>query len=196
MSATREVAALPATATLIVIDVQQAIDQPFWAKEGPRNNPGAEQVIARLLDAWRRTRRPIVHVRHDSREPNSTYRPGQSGNEFKDAVKPLPSETVLPKHTGDAFIGTGLEEKLRAGGQTVLVICGVITNNSVESTARSAGNRGFKSYVVEDACFTFAKRDLDGRLRSAEEVHAMSLANLAGEYATVATADAVLSALK
>ena len=137
-----------------------------------------------------------MHVRHDSREPNSTYRPGQPGNEFKDAVKPLPSETVLPKHTGDAFIGTGLEEKLRAGGQTVLVICGVITNNSVESTARSAGNRGFKSYVVEDACFTFAKRDLDGRLRSAEEVHAMSLANLAGEYATVATADAVLSALK
>ena len=41
MSATREVAALPATATLIVIDVQQAIDQPFLAKEGPRNNPGA-----------------------------------------------------------------------------------------------------------------------------------------------------------
>jgi hypothetical protein len=46
---------------------------------------------------------------------------------------------------------------------------------------------------VEDACFTFGRKDWSGTPRSAEEVHARSLANLDGEYCTVVTADAVLS---
>jgi len=190
-----ETAALPANATLVAIDLQAAIDAPYWAKDGPRNNPGAERTIARLLAAWRRTSRPVMHVRHDSAEPDSAYRPGRPGNAFKPEVRPLEGETVLPKHTTDAFVGTGLEERLRAAGQTVPAICGVITDNSVEATACGAGNRGFRAYVVEDACFTFAKRDFAGTVRSAGEVHAMSLANLDGEYATVVRADAVLAAL-
>ena len=48
-----------------------------------------------------------------------------------------------------------------------------------------AGNLGFETYLAEDVCFTFARPDSFGRLRSAEEVHAMSLANLGGEYRTV-----------
>ena len=65
------------------------------------------------------------------------------------------------------------------------MIVGVSTNNSVEATARTAGNLGFKTYVVSDATFTFSKIDFDGVMRTAKEVHAMSLANLHGEYATV-----------
>jgi nicotinamidase-related amidase len=186
---------LPSDATLLVIDVQNAIDAPYWAKDGPRNNPVAEGTIARLQAAWRRTGRPIVHVRHDSREPGSAYRPGQPGNDIKSAVNPLPGETVLPKNVCNAFVGTDLEARLRAKGRSTLVICGVITNNSVEATARMAGDLGFKTYVVADACFTFGKRDWFGNLRSADEVHAMSLANLAGEYATIATADAIIAVL-
>ena len=48
-----------------------------------------------------------------------------------------------------------------------------------------AGNLGFDTYLVEDCRFTFARRDFAGRLRSGEEVHAMSLANLYGEYCKV-----------
>lgn len=48
MTAKRRVAALPATATLVVIDVQKAIDAAYWAKEGPRNNPGADAILAAL----------------------------------------------------------------------------------------------------------------------------------------------------
>jgi nicotinamidase-related amidase len=65
------------------------------------------------------------------------------------------------------------------------VIVGVSTNNSVESTARSSGNLGFKTFVVADGTFAFEKKDFNGVLRTAEEVHAMALANLYGEYATV-----------
>jgi nicotinamidase-related amidase len=187
--------ALPATAALLVIDVQQAIDDPVWAKYGPRNNPGAEDNIAALLAAWRRSGRPVVHVRHESVEPGSTYRPGQSGCDFKPCAAPLAGETVVAKHVNSAFIGTGLADTLRAAGAQCLVVCGVITNNSVEATVRMAGNLGFDTRLVADAAFTFARPDYDGRLRSAAEVHAMSLANLAGEYCTVVTTGELLALL-
>jgi nicotinamidase-related amidase len=74
-----------------------------------------------------------------------------------------------------------------------IVITGVATNNSVEATARTAGCRGINTYVVEDACFTFAKRDFRGQMRSAEAVHDMSLANLDGEYAKVVSSANLLS---
>ena len=177
--------AIPEAPTLIVIDVQKAIDDARWARYGPRNNPDAERNIARLLEAWRGLRLPIYHVRHDSLEPGSAYRPGQPGNEFKIEAAPLVCEPVIVKRTNSAFIGTDLESRLRAAGHKTLVVCGVITNNSVEATVRMAGNLGFETYLAEDACFTFARPDFSGRPRTAEEVHSMSLANLDGEYCTV-----------
>ena len=63
------------------------------------------------------------------------------------------------------------------------MIIGVTTNNSVEATARASGNLGFRTIVVSDATFTFGRKDFAGRMHTAEEVHAMSLANLDGEYA-------------
>lgn len=185
---------LPVNVALILIDLQKAIDDPRWASEGPRNNLGAEDNVARLLRHWREAGRPILHIRHDSREPNSTYRPGQPGNEFKPEAMPLPGETVIAKQTNSAFIGTDLETRLRARSIGDLIVAGVITNNSVEATVRMAGNLGFNVHLAEDACFTYARRDYQGRLRSAEEVHAMSLANLAGEYAAVVTVREILEA--
>lgn len=177
--------ALPATAALLLIDLQKAIDDPRWAAEGPRNNPQAEGNVAALLAAWRRSGRPIVHVRHDSVEPDSTYRPGSAGHAFKPEAQPLPGELVVGKSTNSAFIGTGLDAWLAERGCATLVIAGVVTNNSIEATARMAGNLGFDVRVVADACFTFARRDRTGRLWSAAEVHELSLANLEGEYARI-----------
>lgn len=177
------------SAALVVIDVQKAIDHPSW---GVRNNPQAENNIARLLAAWRGAGRPIYHVKHDSSDPQSTYRPGQPGNDFKEAALPGPGEPVIVKHTACAFAGTDLESRLRSNGHARLVLTGVITNNSVEATARMAGCLGFETYIVSDATFTFGRKDWDGRPRSAQEVHAMSLANLDGEYgAVVDTAEAL-----
>ncbi|MGX6998759.1 cysteine hydrolase family protein [Caballeronia sp. KNU42] len=174
---------------LLLIDLQKAIDHPDW---GVRNNPSAENEIRRLLAHWRAENWPVWHVRHDSSEPASHYRPGQPGHDFKPEVAPLPGEPVIAKRTNNAFIGTGLEERLREGGHTSLVVAGVITNNSVETTVRMAGNLGFNTYLVADGCFTFGRLDWDGRARSADEVHAMSLANLHGEYCTVLSTDEVL----
>jgi nicotinamidase-related amidase len=182
-------APLPLQTALLVIDVQKAIDHPSW---GERNNPQAESHIAELLYAWRATGRPIYHIRHDSTEAASHYRPGQPGHDFKPEATPAPGETVIAKRTTSAFIGTGLESRLRAAGHTTLVVAGVITNNSVEATVRMAGNLGFDTFLVEDATFTFGRTDWDGRFRTAAEVHAMSLSNLDGEYCSVVRTEQVL----
>lgn len=175
---------------LLIIDVQRAIDDPSWGDD--RNNPDAEGNIARLLARWRERGWVVVHVRHASREANSTYRPGQPGFEFKAEVMPREGERVVEKHVNSAFIGTTIESELREAGITTLVIVGVITNNSVEATARMAGNLGFDACVVADATATFGRRDYDGRWRTGAEVHAMSLANLDGEYARIVTTEEVL----
>ncbi|MDZ5646902.1 cysteine hydrolase family protein [Nitrospirillum sp. BR 11828] len=183
------------TPALLLIDLQRAIDDPRWAAEGPRNNPEAEANVARLLAAWRAAGQPVIHVRHDSVEPHSTYRPGAPGHAFKDEAMPAAGETVVAKRSNSAFIGTGLDDLLRGRGITALVVAGVITNNSVEATVRMAGNLGYATTVVSDATYTFAKRDGRGHVWSAEDVHALSLANMEGEYASVATTEAVLATL-
>ncbi len=186
---------LPPGSVLLIIDLQKAIDDPAWAACGPRNNPGAEQNIERLLHAWRESHLPVWHVRHDSTSPGSTYRPGQPGNDFKAEAQPIEGEPVIAKQTPCAFAGTDLELRLQAAGITSLVVAGVITNNSVEATVRMPGCLGFDVYLVEDACFTFARKDWNGRLWSAEDVHALSLANVNEEYCTVVTVENVLSTL-
>ena len=166
----------------MIIDLQKAIDHPEW---GVRNHPDAERKGAAILEAWRTAGRLLIHVKHDSVEPQSHYRPGQAGNEFKPEFVPRDGERVIAKHTGSAFVGTEFEKVLRLAGVDTLVMFGVITNNSIETTVRHAGCLGFRVYLVEDACFTFARRDWAGTWRSADEVHALSLANLEGEYCTV-----------
>jgi nicotinamidase-related amidase len=177
---------------LLLIDLQQAVDHPSW---GERNNPQAESNVARLLAAWRSRRLPVIHVRHDSLEPGSTYRPDQPGHAFKPEALPASGEPVVVKQTNSAFIGTPLETMLRADDRHTLVIVGVSTSNSVEATVRMGGNLGFDVCLVADATFTFAKHDWSGRRRTAQEVHDMSLANLNGEYCRVVDTQWVLNAV-
>lgn len=177
---------------LLIIDMQRGMANPA---AGARNNPGAEQMIAMLLAAWRKANAPIVHVRHISRTPGSPFWPGQPGVEFQPELAPLETEHVVEKNVPDAFIHTGLERWLHSRGIDRVLIVGVSTNNSVESTARTAGNLGFKTWVASDATFAFAKADHNGVHRTADEVHAMALSNLHGEYATVAKAAELLNAL-
>lgn len=135
----------------------------------------------------------VINVRDDSTFPESSYRPDQEDNDFKMEVAPETGELIVPKKTNSAFIGTDLERTLRDAGLDTLVVTGVGINNSVEATVRMAGNIGFQTYLVADACFTFARPDFAGRIRTADEVHAMSLANLEGEYCKVVYTSDVLA---
>ena len=178
---------LPADATLIVIAMQEAIDDP---RSGPRNNRDAEENVAALVAAWREEGLPIVHVRRDSAEPGSPYAPDAPGHRFKPCAMPRDGEPVVAKTASSAFVGTTLEGLLDALGATTLVICG----NALEATARHAGDFGYQTFVVADAGFAFDKIDLRGQRWPAEDVHALSLAHLNRDYATIVDTRATLGA--
>jgi hypothetical protein len=59
-----------------------------------------------------------------------------------------------------------------------------------------AGNLGFDTRLVRDATWTFDRTGPDGDRHSAEDIHAMTLANLNGEFATIVTAGEAIAALK
>lgn len=107
----------------------------------------------------------------------------------------MAGETIIAKQTNSAFIGTNFADQLTASGVDAVVYAGVITNNSLEATVRMSGNLGFRSLVVADGCWTVDKIDLRGQRWDAEDVHALSLANLDREYASVVTAREVLDAI-
>lgn len=178
-----------AGAALILIDQQKGIHHP---RLGRRNNPHAEARMLALLGHWQHEGWPVIHVQHLSHSPESVFWPEQSGVEFQDAFIPQTGEQLVQKRVPDAFCGTSLEASLREAGIRQVVLVGVATHNSVEATARSAGNLGFETWVIEDACYTFDKPDFFGQMHSAEAVHAMSLGNLHGEYATVISSETLL----
>lgn len=179
---------------LIVIDVQRAFDE--WEEAGKRrNNPQALARIVDLLHAFREHGAPILHIRHEGTRPNSAFLPGGSGYAVKDEARERAGEPVLVKRVNSAFIGTGLENRLRTAGIGTLVICGATTNHCVETTTRMAGNLGFDARLVRDATWTFDRLGPDGDLHAAEEIHAMTLANLHGEFARIVSAAEAIAGL-
>ncbi len=183
---------LPHSTALIVIDVQQAFNNPIW---GQRNNPQAEQRVAELLDAWRRRSMPIVHIQHRNPEPGSLFNPDGPGVAVKPEAEPLPGEPVLFKRVNSAFIGTDLEDRLRRGQIANVVVVGITTDHCCSTTARMAANLGFTTYFVTDATATFERTSPTGRHYSAEEMHETAVTSLSGEFATIVTAEDVMRLL-
>ena len=184
---------LPSDAALILVDLQLAIDDARW---GPRNNPEAERAVAALLAAWREQGLPVVHIRHDSVEPGSPYRPDRPSHAFKPEAAPRQGEAVVGKSARSAFVATTLEETLDGLGATTLVICGALTHNSVEATARHAADLGYRVFVVADACWAVDLGGRDGRRWPAELVHARSLAVLDREWAEIVDCATALAAAR
>ena len=180
---------------LIVVDVQRAFDQ--WEAAGKRrNNPQAIARIVDLLRAFRDHDAPIFHIRHQGTHPKSSFLPDGTGYPVKDEAREIAGEPVIVKRVNSAFIGTDLEDRLHAADIKTLVICGATTNHCVETTTRMAGNLGFDTRLVRDATWTFDRQGPDGDEHSAEEIHAMTLANLNGEFARIVSASEAIAALE
>jgi nicotinamidase-related amidase len=184
---------LPDNAALLVIDVQDAVNDPV---QGPRNNPQAEENIGRLLAAWRATSRPIYHVKHNSRSTASKFHSSTPGNKIMSIAAPQPGEPLIEKDVNSAFIGTDLEQQLKDAGITTLVIVGFTTNHCVETTTRMAGNLDFETYLVSDGTAANDRVGPDGKVYEADLIHNASLASMHGEFTTVVDTDTVLSAVQ
>jgi nicotinamidase-related amidase len=172
----------PAEPALVVVDVQQAFDDPSW---GTRNNPRCEENIAALIEHWRAHGRPLVFVRHDSDEPGSTLAPGSPGHAFKDLVTGEP-DLLVAKSVNSSFHGEpDLQAWLDGQGIRTIYVCGITTNHCCETTARVGGNLGYDVRFVLDATHTFDRADPFGGVVSADELARVTATNLHDEFATV-----------
>jgi nicotinamidase-related amidase len=173
-----------AGAALLAIDMQRGFDLPAMPR---RWNRAADENGRSLLAAWRGAGLPVLHVRHDSVEPGSPLRPGQPGHAFRDGFAPAGDEPVVAKTVNSAFIGTDLDLRLRRLGIDTVVAFGLTTDMCVSTTVRVGSNLGYTMVLIEDACDCFELPDGRGATIPAETVHAVSVATLRFEFATVLT---------
>ena len=144
---------LDATTALIVIDLQ----------EGVRGLPSVHPIgnvikhASILAEAFRRCGLPVVLVNIDGgalgrTEQAPRVREFPAG--WTDLIPELnqqPTDYTVTKRTWGAFTNTGLEEHLKKLGVTQVVIAGIATSASVESTARHANELGFNVTLAVDA---------------------------------------------
>ena len=150
---------------LLVIDMQN-----FFLAETFSSLP----KVLRLISHFHSTSHPIIFTQHGHTKSELTppfqnqlvKKWGKSGSiaqgtkqwelipEIAEAAKGYP---VVAKNSFDAFVNTGLEERLRGKGVERVVVCGVLTDCCCDTTAKSAFNRGFETLLVGDACGAASK---------------------------------------
>ncbi|WP_068116976.1 cysteine hydrolase family protein [Tropicimonas marinistellae] len=95
-----------------------------------------------------------------------------------DALAPDDDEIVLPKSSSSVFISTNIDYVLRSLGVRQLVVCGMETDDCVESAIRDAADLGYHVTQVTDACATYSA-----------ERHAAALDTISGHCRQILTRD-------
>ena len=177
---------------LILVDIQND-----YFTGGRKALPGMEAAAtkaAMLLDMARDKAQPIVHVRHIAPADAPFFREGTEGSEIHSSVAPRDGEGVVIKARPNSFVGTGLDDTLRAAGVEHLIICGAMSQMCIDATTRAAVDLGYRVTLVSDACAA-ASVSCDGVEVPSDQVHAAIMAPLAASYAKVVkTADLTVPA--
>jgi nicotinamidase-related amidase len=170
---------------LLIIDIQRDY---FPGGAFPLVEPeAAAEAARRALDRFRAEGEPIVHVRHIWDAPDAPFfKKGTAGTEIHPLVAPEGGETVITKDEPNAFLGTDLEQRLRADGIDQLVVAGMMSSMCVDASVRAGADLGFGMTVVHDGC---AAPDLEfgGTQVPGASVHAAFMAALGSGYATLAS---------
>ncbi|KAI0024732.1 Isochorismatase-like protein [Xylariomycetidae sp. FL0641] len=165
----------PKTA-LLVVDMQRYFESMTTA---------AVPHIKELVSYFQTVSAPVVFTQHGhSKEeletvpsPNQLVRkwgPGGSiayGSrdwELQDSMRGYasqPGSTLVAKNTYDGFIHTTLAKVLEEKAIERVLVCGTMTDCCCDTTARSAFNRGYETWLVSDACGTANKTQHQAGLR-------------------------------
>ena len=99
-------------------------------------------------------------------------------------LTPVEGELVINKTSRSAFNSTAIERTVLNLGLDTLIVVGVTTSACVDTTARDAADRGFKTVIVEDAT-----AELD------EPSHSATLRQFAVRWGRVWTTDETIEQL-
>ncbi|MFI6420232.1 cysteine hydrolase family protein [Streptomyces sp. NPDC050842] len=185
---------------LIVIDVQESFRaQPLWEAI---SDPKIADKVNRLVRLSRRAGDLVVWVLHSEPGTGDVFDPALGHVRLMEEVERADGEPLIHKTSHNAFTTTNLQQLLTAHGIRELTVCGIRTEQCVETTTRVACDLGYQVTFVTDATATHpiphrdapADRSVadllaDPRtLPSAEAIRRTEYA-LAGRFATIATLD-------
>ncbi|GAA0410900.1 hydrolase [Acrocarpospora corrugata] len=166
---------------LIVIDVQESFRAlPSWDEIG---NPKIAEPVNRLVRLARARGDLVVWVLHAEAGSGNAFDPANGHVRLMDEVeRPLPGEPALRKTSHNAFTTTNLQQLLTEAGVTELAVCGIRTEQCVETTARVGSDFGYQVLFVTDATTTGPVGGF-----TAEEIVARTEAVLRDRFARIVT---------
>lgn len=139
--------------------------------------------VGQLAHAFREAGRPVIFTRirstsdSDSRSAchvalGINVPEGSPDGEIIDFLEVCEQDTVISKTTSDSFVGTNLADVLDSLGVDHLAVCGVLTNECVESTVRHAADLHFTVHLLEDGCAALTQEMHDQAIRSMTHAYA------------------------
>ncbi|MFC7279129.1 isochorismatase family protein [Paractinoplanes rhizophilus] len=188
------------TNALIVIDVQESFRaRPLWRT---LNNPELIANVHRLVEAARANGEMVVWVLHAEAGTGGEFDPVNGYVRVVGELEPAKDEPLVTKTSHNAFTTTNLGQILTAAGVHSVTVCGLRTEQCVETTARVASDLGYEVTFVVDATGTFPIPHWDAPAgQTVEELladpHTLSAADvvrrteyaLAGRFASVRGTD-------
>jgi len=183
---------------LIVIDVQESFRaRPLWETI---SNPKIAYQVDRLVGLARRAGDLVIWVLHSEPGSDDVFDPALGHVRLMEELEQHEGEPLIYKTSHNAFTTTNLQQLLTERGIRELTVCGIRTEQCVETTTRVASDLGYQVTFVVDATATnpIAHRDApadqsvadllsDPRTLGAEDVIRRTEYALAGRFATIAT---------
>lgn len=188
------------TRALIVIDVQESFRaRPLWETI---SNPKIADQVDRLVRLSRRAGDLVVWVLHSEPGSGDVFDPALGHVRLMEELERQDTEPLIHKTSHNAFTTTNLQQLLTERGIHELTVCGIRTEQCVETTTRVASDLGYQVTFVTDATATnpIPHRDApadqsvaellaDPRTLSPEEIITRTEYALAGRFATIATVE-------
>lgn len=189
----RDIALVPEDSALLFIDVQNFSVSRTGGEFGEVSDADIAGKYGYYFDRLRRTAIPnmqslqqrfrsagievmytvIESLTLDGRDRSLDYKitgfnvpKGHPDGRVIDQIAPAADEIVLPKSSSSVFVSTHIDYLLRNLGVRQLVLCGLLTDQCVESAIRDACDLGYLVTLVPDACATYSQARHDNTLRA------------------------------
>ncbi len=160
---------------LLVIDVQNAVVEDAWDRDGVLSRIGS------VIEGARASGTPVIYIQHDEPgTPDMTM--DTEGWRIVGEVAPAEGEPVIAKQHGDAFVETALEATLAGLEVGHLILVGAQSDACVRSTSYGALRAGYDITLVSDAHTTSDRPNGDGVIPAELIVAHVNLANQFIDY--------------